>query len=291
MAEEDNGDQPASNEETAVPRLDNSSSDEPIDNTLDLPGDPSSAHHPHFKSAKNRRRISMKSVFLSLLLLILVVGIGYGVYSLVIKRGQPEVPVSQPDTSSAKPSDTDSSDQAVQALSETYTSSRLRLDFKYPADWKVNEVDGGIRIESPSFTYVAKDQSEVNGNFRIYLRKGARAIDGQFLGNAFALSPSQNLEYTSPVSGQRDSTWLTSFWRGSPDGFFFFVVQGNYQLKKGDTLGPDFAKEPGAYLIVGGYSKPENKEDLNMVAMPESDYDQTQQYQTAQAIIQSLQLK
>jgi len=256
---------------------------------LSLPGEePTKPINPQFKSKRSVWQIAKKPLT-ALAALVLVVAIGFGVYKILNKNN-------------SKPSTTQTSEQQAteqpasisseaSQLSENYTSNTLRLSFKYPSDWKVNEVDRGIRVESPTFTFTSKDKGEVDGIFRLYIRKGARSVDGKYLGDGYAFAPSTKLKYTDPASGQRDSTWLTDFGIKTTDNFAYFVVEGNYELKIGATLGPSFAKEADAYLIAGGYSKPDLTDDLATVLMPVDGYNQTSQYKTAVTIVQSLQLR
>ncbi len=268
------------------------SSEEDLKNEeLKLPGKSSELKQPNFK-AKNSLWQKAKLPIIFVAGVLVVSGIVFTVYSFVKNIQKDKKSDSSAASTAATTEQTQPETSEVSILSESYTSNSLRLSFKYPSDWKVNEVDRGIRVESPNFTFTSKGQGEVNGNFRVYIKKGARSIDGKFLGDGYAVSPSSKLEYSDPANGQRDSTWLTDFGLKTTDNFAYFVVQGNYELKKGATLGPSFAKEADAYLIAGGYSKPDLTDDLDMVLLPvDGDYNQSPQYKTATSIVQSLQLR
>lgn len=176
-------------------------------------------------------------------------------------------------------------------LTETYDSTLLRLSFMHPGDWTVNEVDRGITVSSPQFEYTTEDGQTLNGSFKVYIRKGARSVDGNYLGKGFAIKPSEKISYTNPEPGQREDTYLSVFGLDEPDNFAYFVVQGNVKLDEGDTLGPDFAKEPDAYLIFGGYTSEDREDDLATNTLSLDSYDKTSQYLTAVEIVKSLQLR
>lgn len=228
----------------------------------------------------------------TLVVILILAALGAGVfagynYFLKDKGGQDEATQT---ADNAQPEQSDSSAQASE-LSETYDSALLRLSFMYPSDWTVNEADRGITVQSPAFTYTTSDGEEVEGGFKIYIRKGARSVDGNYLGKGAAIKESEQIIYTEPVEGQRDKTYLSVFGLDEPNNFAYFIVQGNIKLDKGDTLGPDFAKEPDAYLIFGGYTSEERQDDLATNTLPLDSYEQTAQYQTAVEIIKSLQLR
>jgi hypothetical protein len=177
------------------------------------------------------------------------------------------------------------------ALTETYNSTPLSLGLKYPKTWKVSEANGGIRIESPIFSYPAANLGNVDGIFRIYIRQGARASDGRYIGDGFAIKPSEKLIYTQPASGQRTDTLLSTFGSTSTSIFTFFLIAGNFQLNQGDTLGPDYGKEPDAYIIAGGYASTTATDELAMNSVALDYYATTNAYKQALSIVASLQFK
>lgn len=252
---------------------------------MNLPGEPETYRQPVKKQNKAK---PAKKTLLKILIIIVVLGVvaglGYGGFKLLQDSEQ---------TQESAPTSQQPSTETIGALplSETYTSDSLRLDFKYPSGWQVNEADRGIRIESPDFTYSTTEGEEVTGNFRIYIRKGAREVDGEYLGRAFASQPSQKIAYVEPTSVQLEETLITPFGLDTPDNFALFIVQGTFELKKGDTLGPDYAKEPDAYLIIGGYSSADKQEDLDTNQVSLDRFDQTTEYLTAVEVVRSLQLR
>lgn len=242
-----------------------------------------------FKTKRNWSKIFKKAA-VALLAIVVLAGLGLGAYTLFGQRDSAE---DQPtESASVESSEADpESLEVAQALSETYSSSALRLDFMYPSDWTVNEADRGISVTSPEFSYTTFDGEEVTGNFKIYIRKGARSVDGKYLGRGLAIKESEEITYLAPESGQREDTFLSSFGLDKPDNFAYFIVQGNFELEAGDTLGPDFAKEVDAYLIFGGYGANDISDDLGSNQLPVDSYEQTSQYKTGVEIVRSLKLR
>lgn len=176
-------------------------------------------------------------------------------------------------------------------LSQSHTNDFLRLTFKYPKDWKVSDQNDVIVVTSPNFEYSKKDGQETEGYFKVYIKQQATPDDGKFLGRGVAIGPSEKITYASPQPGQRSETFLTNFGLDAQENFAYFVVQGNFDLKPGDTLGPKFAGEAGAYLIAGGYSGAEQKMPLETNLVSLNYFPNDQAYKTALSIVKSLQLK
>jgi hypothetical protein len=176
-------------------------------------------------------------------------------------------------------------------LSETYTSPALSVGFKYPRTWKVSEANGGIRITSPQFTFQTAQVGDTVGNFHIYIRQGSRKVDGTYIGRGIAVKPSEKLVYTQPAPGQRADTLLSSFGFDSSDIFSFFLIAGNFQLNKGDSLGPNYGKEPDSYIVAGGYGTLTAVDDLAMSSVNLTYYATTNAYKQAVNIIGTLKLQ
>ena len=178
-----------------------------------------------------------------------------------------------------------------QPLSEEYSSSQLLIDFKYPSSWEVAEENGAIFVKSPNFRYSENEGGEVSGVFKIYIKKGAEENDGKYLGRGYAIGPSEKLQYSNPASGQRKETFVTAFGLDKPDNFSYFVVQGNFNLKKGETLGPKFASEQDAFLIAGGFASDDLKDALETNPISVDYYKSDQNYLTAIEIIKTIRLR
>lgn len=260
------------------------------DANQELPGEAQVFSQPIYKKRSWKRFIkpALTTFGIALGIFLLLLAGGYGLWKYVINK-----PISQDgqtnQSSSTQPEA--SGDTNASELTETYSSAQLRLDFSYPKDWEVTEADGGIKIVSPEFEYQKNDQTSVNGHFKVYIRKGARDIDGQYIGRGVAIEPSSPVSYSDPTPGQREDTFISYFGLDETDNFAFFIVQGNFKLQKGDTLGPDYAKEPDAYLIVGGYGAGDLADDLATNQMSTNTYSQTSEFKTAVEITKSLKLR
>ncbi len=264
--------------------------DDPILNQpLDLPGGEDPLPH---KGVQNKKK-NPKKFLIGLFAFLLVIGLATGIVMLLINRDKP-VPNNSNDTPAAGISAQQSAqinDVPEATNTESYTSSPYRITFSYPKTWTVTEAnDNGIRVESKKFSYTKSDGSATTGNFRIYIRKGARDEDGSIIGKGVAITSSEKLKYDKPTPSQRKETNLSQFGINTPDNFAFFLIAGNYELKKGDTLGPDYGKEAETIIIAGGYSGDDHKDDLATNTVPTDWFKTTNAYKQAMAILQSLEI-
>jgi hypothetical protein len=182
------------------------------------------------------------------------------------------------------------SDIPAAELTESYSGQDVHVEFTYPKTWKVSEAEAGLRIESPVFSYPTTG-GQKDGNFRIYIRTGSRAVDGKYIGRGVAIKPSEKLTYKAPAVGQRSDTLLSTFGLDTPDNFAFFLIAGNFQLQKGGSLGPEYGHEAETYIIAGGYSGVDLKEDLATYPVRLDYYASTNAYKQAIEIIKTLKLK
>jgi hypothetical protein len=171
-------------------------------------------HKPAYspKHSKKKRKLS-KTPLIIILVLILVGSGGFAAWNLLLNKPKADSTGTLAPTKSGNSaaSSTPSrplnpKDTPTEPLTQKYTSTKLNVAFQYPASWKISEANGGLRIESPKFTYNAIDAGDINGNFRIYIRQGARDIDAKYIGHGVAIKPSDKLTYTQPALGQRTST-------------------------------------------------------------------------------------
>ncbi len=173
-----------------------------------------------------------------------------------------------------------------------YENGFLGVKLSYPSNWTATDAPGnGIRVESPNFSYQTLDKGKVTGNFRIYIRKGARSQESKYIGRGYAIEPSETLTYLKPALGQRPETLLTLFGLDTPDNFAYFLIAGNYTLAKGDTLGPDYGKEPETHIIVGGFSAKELEDDMATNTVSTELIKTSNAYKQAIEILKSLQLR
>lgn len=239
--------------------------------------------------AKHKQKRSIKPLIYAFTGLIGVAALGFVGYKVVThkKSAATNTTVTQVETTAKQPA---SSDITQEDLSETYTSKLLSVGFSYPKSWKISESSSGIKIESPAFNYTPAEAASLDGNFRIFIRQGSRDVDSKYIGSGIAIKPSEKLTYTSPAIGQRTETWLSSFGYNSADIFSYFLVAGNFQLERSDTLGPNYGKEPDTYLVVGGYSSLDNADDMAMNSVDLDYYATTTAYKEALQILASIQL-
>jgi hypothetical protein len=259
-----------------------------------LPGENDGSRGRSFKR-KRSFSIPFKKIGIKLAVVLAVALVAFGGFKLYQSiKNKPAGSPNQQQSAGAVNNETnqqDGKDVPAAELSESYVGQRVRVEFKHPKTWKVHETeDGGVRIESAEFTYPTK-QGEESGNFRIYIRTGARSIDGKYIGHGVAIKPSEKLTYSAPAVGQRSDTLLSTFGIDTQDNFAFFLIAGNFQLKPGDSLGPNYGKEPETYIIVGGYSGPDLKDDLATNSVSVDYYSSTNAYGQGVEIVKSLKLK
>jgi len=254
---------------------------------LDISGDDGPAPGPNYH--KQKRAPGGTKKFLAVLV-VLVVLAGLGTVSWkVIKKPSPKASTAATNHSTSLPSTTN--DVPEVTTTKTYHSDNLNLQLAYPSDWILStQSDSSIRIVSPAFSYKTLVGDTVMGNFRVYIRQTARPVDDKYIGRGVAIGPSQSLTYTKPSSTQRQSTYLTNFGLDTPDNFAFFFIAGNFNLNKGDTLGPSYGVEPGTDIISGGYSSSSLTDDMATNQVSVSYYAGTNAYKQAVDIIKSLQL-
>ncbi len=236
----------------------------------------------------HQKKTPKKLILLVIIVVTIVAGTVFAISQLKSKKPTPAVGSNSPSTIVNKPK---LSDLADTAETKVYDNGPLGLSLTYPSTWTTTETtDSGVRVESPIFNYQNLDGDAVSGNFRIYIRKGARAIDSKYIGRGVAIDNSTKITYAKPAIGQRADTLLSNFGLDTADNFAFFFVAGNFQLKTGDTLGPNYGKEPETFIISGGYSGTALKDDMATNQVPVGYIASSNAYKQALNIIKSLQL-
>lgn len=177
------------------------------------------------------------------------------------------------------------------ALTENYTGDKIPVDFKYPQDWKVVEDGGYIKVMSPKQTVTDVKGNSIPASFTLFIKQGADKNDSSYLGNGYATNNSESIKYTDPAPGQRPETYNTNFGLNKSDNFTFFIVQGNFNLKKDDTLGPNYASEPDSILILGGYDKGDKSGNSSLISLSLESYQTDKNYQAAVSIVKTIKLK
>ncbi len=235
------------------------------------------------KSPSGRRK-----KLLILISIILVAGVVFTAWKLFKPKSSEKSP--NPASQSQPNPPPQASEIPSTAGKKTHKSSAVGIEFAYPSDWTVSEKDGGIHVASPQFDYETASGENTTGTFRIYIRKGAREVDSKYIGRGVVIKPSEKLVYTEPAAGQRKDTNLSSFGYDSSDNFAYFLVAGNYELKKDDQLGPNYGKEADAYIIVGGFGSPDLVDDLQFTEMSIDNYTSPPAYQQGIEILKSIKL-
>jgi hypothetical protein len=242
---------------------------------------------------KASKPLIFKRLVYGLLIIAVLVGAGFAAWKLVPSKGEKKQPAkaAQNQQQTAQNADPVALALGDTHLTQTFSSDALNLELKYPQGWTASEQNGAVTVKSPSFDLQDKNGSTSSTYFKLYIKKGADETDGKYLGKGYAVAPSEKLAYSDPAPGQRKSTYLTDFGLDTADNFAYFVVQGNFQLEKGDTLGPKFASEPDSFLLSGGFATDQQKDGLQTIELPIDSYKQNLAYKTGVQIIQSIQLK
>ncbi len=219
---------------------------------------------------------------------------GFGAFKLLKKKPAPAASTAATSSQTAtKPAETAIKDLPDSPLDTKYENGFLGVTLSYPSTWIVTAAADktSVKLESPDFQYKTTDKGQITGNFRIYIRKAARTVDGKYIGRGVAIEPSQKLKYTKPAVGQRTETNLTLFGLDDTSNFAFMMITSNFDLKKGDTLGPNYGKEAETYIIVGGFSAKDRADDLATNTVDPSIVTTSQAYKTALEVLKSLQLQ
>lgn len=258
----------------------------PYDMPVELPGEESKPPQP---APTVPRKRGFKKPLLIALVVLVVAGLGLAAWKVLSKKPKPtpQVTITQPSAPASAPKAT--SDIPSVTSTKDFTAQTLAVEFKYPSTWTPTEKDGGISVISPTFSYQTKTGGSVNGYFKVYIRNTARSIDSKYIGRAYAVQPTQKLTYANPNPNQRKDTYLSFFGYDDGSNFAYFMITGNFpNLKKGDTLGPNYGKEPGTYIIVGGYADATLKDDLQFNQMPPDSFSASNAYKQAVDILKSL---
>jgi len=237
---------------------------------------------PRLKTGRNVRLVII-------IVVVLIIAASAGWFLFARKTTPPGQPSSNNSPATEPVSNKDDVPEAQ--LTETYTNSPYRLTLKYPKTWQVTDQDdGSILAQSPDFSYKTVDAKSKTGNFRVYIRKGATTADSEIIAKGVAIQPSEKLTYTNPTASQRKETNLSFFGIDDTDNFAFVMITSNFDLKKGDTLGPNFGKETDSFIISGGYSESSMQTGMATNRVPTAGFQDTNAYKQAIQIIQSLEI-
>lgn len=238
----------------------------------------------------NKPAKSKKKLVIILILVTLVAAASAGAWLFLSNKKSQKPQANNSSANGSEQEEEKTSDTPETSATETLKSDFPRMELAYPNTWTATQNDNGVKLESPEFSYETLDGETAKGNFRLYIRQGAREADSAYIGRGVAVLASEKLAYKEPVTGQRPETNMSFFGLDAQDHFAFLFIAGNFSLQPGETLGPGYGKEPETFIVAGGYSSKELTEDLatNKVAL---DYFQTTNaYKQALEIIKSLKL-
>jgi hypothetical protein len=255
---------------------------------LNISEDDSRAPAPDYHKRKRSNRFNIKLGFIFALIIVLAIII---LTAWIVKKRSGHA-ASTTSVTQSKSVAVSTQDTPATTGTKSYSSDIYNLTLSYPNDWTLSvATDYSIRIVSPAFQFKTILGTTVHGNFRLYMRQTARVVDDKYIGRAVAIASSQSLAYTKPTATQRQSTYLTNFGLDTPDNFAFFFIAGNFNLNKGDTLGPNYGTEAGTDIISGGFSSSALADDMATYQVPLSYYSHTNAYKQSVDIVKSLQLQ
>lgn len=230
---------------------------------LDLPK--SSPRH----SLPKHKKKWIKTIIKLLVFLIVIGAIGYAIYYLKYLPNPPKKESSDTPIQSQAVTSSKNNDEVIPATDfKKHVGDFPRIELTYPSNWTLTEKDNGVQIVSPDFSYETSDKGTVKGNFSVYLRQGARASEGKYIGRGLAVRPTEKLVYKAPSSTQRKDTNLTLFGLDKSTHFSYFMISGDYVLAKEETLGPSYGKEAETYIIVGGFGSTKQIEPMDYANLP-----------------------
>lgn len=250
--------------------------EEPLKAPLDLPED-ATHHAPKYKPKKS---FKLGKLIFGLIIIALIASAAFVGWLYLSKHKTTTQTSNNTNTTTSVPKAT---------TNKSYTNDIMRITISYPSNWTVLEDTGSFLVYSPNFSYTTVSKGTVNGNFRIYFRQGAQVSDSKYIGRGVAIQPTETLTYSKPTAAQRKSTNLSFFGLDTPDNFAYFLIAGNFTLKKGDTLGPNYGKEPDTLIIAGGYSSQDMKDGMATNTVPVDGFNQSDAYKQAIVILQSIQ--
>jgi hypothetical protein len=132
---------------------------------------------------------------------------------------------------------TTSSVSKVTPPTEMYSSTNQNLTFVYPTDWKVQETSTIIAATSPTMKLTNYTRSLVTGRVLFQIRAPGVALSEFSAGAATAVLNSQIIDYATPASGQRASTYISflNYASSKGTGIDGVYVSGNTGYQTGQT--------------------------------------------------------
>ncbi|MCH7541318.1 hypothetical protein IH981_00875 [Patescibacteria group bacterium] len=115
--------------------------------------------------AKTPHKINWLHILIGVIIGIVLLGVGFGVYFLTQSKSEPakeSIKVSTPSAKQATPSGQPTTTSTKKDGTEgwkTFTGKYIKVTFKYPPSWKVSEVDGLSTPEGKVNTKVSLNES------------------------------------------------------------------------------------------------------------------------------------
>lgn len=226
-----------------------------------------------------------KYIIVTAVLTIVIFAAGFAVWKFLIHEDQVD-PVASEDRSVSE-----ITEESANELSQQYVSDRMMIDVKHPSNWKATEENNKIEIFSPETEVLDAEGNKLPAVFKVFIKLGAERSDSEYLGRGFAVKKSEPISYEDPALNQRKDSLVTGFGLDSSDHFAYFVVQGNFNLKKNESLGGEFAGKADEILVSGGFYSEESEDRTKLVAMSPDSYSSNELYKTAIEIIKTLRLR
>ena len=141
-------------------------------------------------------------------------------------------------TTSQPASSNPNSEQTPPTMKE-YDSTNFQIVLKVPSDWTTSDAPGKLTLTSTPMQLTDSSGSQKTGAIVVTIRGKQTKLPEFTAGNATAVLTSERLKYTSPVAGQRDSTYLSflqyngTTTKGSLDSIY---ITGNAGYQKGQNI-------------------------------------------------------
>ncbi|HEX5798226.1 MAG TPA: hypothetical protein VFX79_02620 [Candidatus Saccharimonadales bacterium] len=239
--------------------------------------------NPNKSSSSNTK----KYLIVAAVLIILGAG-GFAAWKFLLSSDKQTTDQSEPEAESQSSA---AEEASAGEPTQEYSSDRLLIDFKYPAGWEVEEDSGEVAVTSPEATVTDVNGEELSAEFKVFIKQGADQSDGEYLGRGFAIRKSQPFKYSDPAAAQREDSFITDFGLDASNNFAYFIAQGNFNLKKDETLGPDFASESDAVLVSGGFYSKDSEDETQLVSLDPEAYQSDETYLLALEIVKTLRLR
>lgn len=180
-----------------------------------------------------------RRLFIILIVLIILAGIGYGINWYFSGSKKPLVykPTGQTVAHNSVATENKTSSKPA---TRSYTASDFNLSFNYPEGWTVfNGGSGPMTVTSPSMQLTAADGQKVTGLVIMTIQPQGQLPAAFSAGTALAVLNSQIMTYTQPTTSQPSQAYLSfvqyysTNTKGGLDGIY---LTGNYGYQKDQVI-------------------------------------------------------